>query len=143
MAVNVTVSDFRTALPEFSSTTQYPDAYIQRFITQATMYISAQSGIIRDDVRVLAIEYMTAHLITLAAIDGQGNVNSNNSNSGGVLTSASIDAVSVAFQAVIAKDAFEQWIQSTPYGKMYWALLSANMPGGIYWCGTPRLYGIR
>ena len=143
MAVNVTVSDFRAAFPEFSSTTQYPDAYIQRFITQATMYITNQSGIIRDDVRILAIEYMTAHLITLAAIDGKGNANSDSSTAGGVLTSASIDAVSVSFQAVIAKDAFEQWIQSTPYGKMYWALLSANMPGGIYWCGTPRLAGIR
>lgn len=143
MAVNVTVQMFRTAMPEFSDTTKYPDAYIQRFITQSTMFISTDSGIIKDDVRILAIEYLTAHLITLAAIDGQGNAISDNSNSGGVLTSASIDSVSVAFQAVIAKDAFEQWIQSTPYGKLYWALLSANMPGGIFWVGSPKVFGIR
>lgn len=143
MAVNVTVSDFRNALPEFNSTIRFPDAYVQRFITQSTMYISTQSGIIRDDVRVLAIEYMTAHLITLAAIDGLGNDKNDSSTSGGVLTAASIDSVSVSFQAVIAKDAFEQWIQSTPYGKMYWALLSANMPGGIFWVGSPRVAGIR
>ena len=143
MAVNVTVSDFRNALPEFNSTIRFPDAYVQRFITQSTMYISTQSGIIRDDVRVLAIEYMTAHLITLASIDGLGNDKNDSSTSGGVLTAASIDSVSVSFQAVIAKDAFEQWIQSTPYGKMYWALLSANMPGGIFWVGSPRVAGIR
>ena len=142
MSVDVTVATFRASLPEFANTTKYPDAYIQRFITQSTMFITTDSGIIKDDVRVLAIEYMTAHLITLAAIDGAGNTVSDG-NTGGVLTSASIDSVSVAFQAVIAKDAFEQWIQSTPYGKMYWALLSANMPTGVYWVGTPRLHGIR
>lgn len=142
MAVSVSVAEFRLALPEFADTTKYPDAYIQRFITQSTMFITTDSGIIKDDVRVLAIEYMTAHLITLAAIDGAGNKVADG-NSGGVLTSASIDSVSVAFQAVIAKDAFEQWIQSTPYGKLYWALLSANMPTGVYWVGTPRLHGIR
>ena len=142
MAVSVSVAEFRLALPEFADTTKYPDTYIQRFITQSTMFITTDSGIIKDDVRALAIEYMTAHLITLAAVDGAGNANAD-SNSGGVLTSASIDSVSVAFQAVIAKDAFEQWIQSTPYGKLYWALLSANMPTGVYWVGTPRLHGIR
>ena len=142
MAVNVTVAEFRLALPEFASVTKYPEAYIQRFITQSTMFITNQSGIIRDDVRILAIEYMTAHLITLAAVDGAGNA-TDQTNSGGVLTSASIDSVSVAFQAVIAKDAFEQWIQSTPYGKLYWALLSANMPGGIFWVGSPKVFGIR
>lgn len=142
MSVEVTVATFRSSLPEFADTTKYPNTYIQRFITQSTMFITTDSGIIKDDVRVLAIEYMTAHLITLAAIDGAGNKVADG-NSGGVLTSASIDSVSVAFQAVIAKDAFEQWIQSTPYGKLYWALLSANMPTGVYWVGTPRLHGIR
>lgn len=142
MSVNVTVAEFRLALPEFADTTKYPDAYIQRFITQSTMFITTDSGIIRDDVRVLAIEYMTAHLITLAAIDGAGNKVADG-NSGGVLTSASIESVSVAFQGVIAKNAFEQWIQSTPYGKMYWALLEANTPTGVFWVGSPRIHGIR
>lgn len=143
MAVNVTAQIFKAAFPEFSCSVKYPDAYVERFLTQSTMFISTDSGVIKDDVRILAIEYLTAHLITLAAIDGQGNANSDSGNSGGVLTSASIDSVSVAFQAVIAKDAFEQWIQSTPYGKLYWALLSANMPAGIYWAGSPRIWGIR
>lgn len=142
MSVNVTVAEFRLAFPEFDSTTKYPNAYIERFITQATMYISTQSGIIRDDVRKLAIEYMVGHLITLSAVDGQGNAQGDG-NSGGVLTSASIESVSVAFQGVIAKDAFEQWIQSTPYGKMYWALLEANTPTGVFWVGSPRIHGIR
>lgn len=142
MSVVVTVQNLRQAFPEFSDTTKYPDAYIQRFITMATMYISTVSGRIRDDVRVLAIEYMTCHLMTLSAIDGKGNAQGDG-NGGGVLTSASIESVSVAFQAVIANNSFEQWIQSTPYGKMYWALLQANNPAGIYWVGNLRPWGVR
>lgn len=142
MSVVVTVENLRNAFPEFGDTSKYPNEYIQRFITMATMYISTVSGIIRDDVRILAIEYMTCHLMTLSAIDGQGNAQGDG-NSGGVLSSASIESVSVAFQAVIASDAFEQWIQSTPYGKMYWALLQANTPTGIYWVGVKRAFGIR
>lgn len=143
MSVNVTVQMLRQAFPEFGNTTDYPDAYIQRFITQATMYISTVSRIIRDDVRVLAIEYMACHLITLSATDGKGNIKGNDSGAGGVLTSATIDSVSVSFQAVIAKDGFEQWIQSTPYGKAYWALLIANTPVGIHYIGNPKAMGIR
>lgn len=142
MSVSVTVSDLRSAFPEFSDTTKYPNGYIERFITMATMYISTVSGVIRDDVRKLAIEYMACHLMTLSAVDGQGN-SQGDGNAGGVLASAHIESVSVAFQTVLAKDSFEQWIQSTPYGKMYWALLSANTPTGVYWIGSPRVFGIR
>lgn len=142
MAVNVTVLELRNAFPEFGDVSKYPNEYIQRFITMASMFITKDSGRIKDDVRVLALEYMTCHLMTLSAIDGQGNAQGDG-NSGGVLSSAHIESVSVAYQTAIAKDMFEQWIQSTPYGKMYWALLSANNPAGIYWVGSPRAFGIR
>ena len=143
MAVNVTVAEFRLAFPEFADTTKYPDAYIQRFITMASRFITKDSGRIKDDVRVLALEYMTGHLITLSAVDGKGNAQGDGSSAGGVLLSAHIESVSVAYQSAIANSMFEQWIQSTPYGKMYWALLSANNPAGIYWVGSPRAFGIR
>ena len=141
--VIVTVSDFRGALPEFNDVNAYPDAYIQRFITHAEMFISTQSGRLRDDVRKLAIEYMTAHLITLSATDGTGATKDDSSSAGMTLASSSIDSVSVSFQGLIAKDSFEQWIQSTPYGRLYWALLSANNPVGIHYVGTPRAFGVR
>ena len=141
--VTVTVAELRAAFPEWADTTKYPNSYLQRFLTQATMYISTKNYRIRPDVRVLAIEYMTGHLITLSALDGKGNANSNADTAGSVITSASVDSVSVSMVAPIAKDAFEQWIQSTPYGKAYWALLSANNPTGIFYVGTPRLHGIR
>lgn len=142
MAVNVTVAELRLAFPEFANTTTYPDAYIQRFITMASMFITKDSGRIKDDVRVLALEYMTCHLMTLSAVDGQGKAQGDG-NGGAMIASAHIESVSVAFQTAIANNSFEQWIQSTPYGKMYWALLSANNPAGIYWVGSPRAFGIR
>ena len=142
MAVNVTVAELRLAFPEFADTTKYPDAYIQRFLTMASRFITKDSGRIKDDVRVLALEYMTCHLMTLSAVDGQ-NKAQGDGNGGGVLVSAHIESVSVAYQGVIANDEFAQWIQSTPYGKMYWALLSANNPAGIFWVGSPRAFGIR
>ena len=141
--VTVTVAEWRQAMPEFSSATVYPDAYMQRFLTQATMYISKKNFRIRPEVRVLAIEYMASHLLTLAAVDAAGNANSNAETAGSIVTSASVDNVSISTLAPIAKDAFEQWIQSTPYGKAYWALLTANNPTGVFYVGTPRLHGIR
>lgn len=141
--VTVTVAEWRSAFPEFSSTTAYPDAYMQRFLTNATMYISTKNFRLRPEVRVLAIEYMASHLLTLAATNGAGNANSNADTAGSVITSASVDSVSVSLQAVIANNAFEQWIQSTPYGKAYWALLTANNPTGVFYVGNPRVQGIR
>ena len=141
--VTVTVAEWRQAMPEFANTTAYPDTYMQRFLTEATMYISTKNFRIRPEVRVLAIEYMAGHLLTLAATDGAGNAKPNADTAGSVINSASIDSVSVSLQAVIAKDAFEQWIQSTPYGKAYWALLTANNPTGVFYVGNLKPWGIK
>lgn len=138
--ITVGVKDLREAFPEFNDVTLYPDGYLERFITQATMYISTDNRVLRPEVRKLAIEYMACHLMSLSATDGAGNATGNDGN---IVTSSHIGSVSVSIQAPIARDAFEQWIQSTPYGKAYWALLTANNPTGIFWIGTPRLRGIR
>lgn len=141
--VNVSVEDFRAAFPEFSDETKYPTQYITRFLTQAQLYISNQNYRIKPEVRILAIEYMTGHLITLAAQDGAGNANAGADTAGSTIIGSTVDNVSVSLQAPMAKNAFEQWVQTTPYGKQYWALMVANNPVGVYWCGTRRAFGIR
>lgn len=141
--VIVTVDQFREAFPEFSDVEQYSDAYLERFLTQAQSYISTQNFRIRPEVRVLAIEYMAGHLVTLWGSQGQNNGGLGDNTAGSVITSAHIDSVSVSMQAPIASNAFAQWIQTTPYGKAYWALMTANNPLGVYYCGTPRAFGIR
>lgn len=141
--VTVNIQDFREAFPEFSDTTRYPDKFLERFLAEATSFISVRNFRIRPDVRVLAIEYMMGHLITLAATDGAGNPNANASDAGTIVTSAHIDSVSVSMMAPIASDAFAQWIQTTAYGRKYWALLTVNNPTGVFWLGSPRAFGIR
>lgn len=138
-SVEITVVDLKEAFPEWAS---YPDGYCQRFLTQATAYISTTNFKIRPEVRVLAIQYMAGHLITLASMDADGN-SKHDGTAGSNIVSSSVDNVSISLQAPIAKDAFEQWIQSTPYGKAYWALLTANNPLGVYFVGNPRAFGIR
>lgn len=140
LQIDVNVKSLREAFPEFADECVYPDGYIKRFLTQATMYISRDNRVLRAEVRELGILYMACHLMSLSAVDGKGNTTGNDGN---IITSSHIGSVSVSIQAPIARDSFEQWIQSTPYGKAYWALLKANNPTGVFWVGTPRAFGIR
>lgn len=141
-AVDVTVNGFRTQFPEFDAT-NYPDALITRFITMAEAYCSTTNYRIRPAVRILLIELMMAHLITLSEIDPTTHEVKTMGGIAGFELSASVDGVSVSKQAPIAKNSFEQWIQSTGYGQQYWALLVANVPTPIHWVGTPRAFGIK
>lgn len=138
--IELTAKDLRGAFPEFKDECKYPNGYVDRFLTQASMFISRDSGVIKDDVRKLAIQYMACHLMSLSAVAGDGTATGNDGN---IITSSHIGSVSVSIQPPVARDAYEQWIQSTPYGKAYWALLRANHPTGFFMVGSPRAFGIR
>lgn len=140
--VVITLADFRTAFPEFD-TTNYPDAVCNRFLIMAQSYCSTTNFRIKPATRILLIQLMTAHLITLAKIDPTTHSVSSMGDITGFETSANVGGVSVTLQAPIARDAFEQWINSTGYGQQYWALLVANTPTGVHYVGTPRFMGIR
>lgn len=138
--VNITVSDFKSAFPEFSSLT---DAVLTRYLTQAQAYCSTTNFRIKPSTRVLAIQLLAGHLITLAKIDPtSGNATGAGSVSG-FETSASVGGVSVSLQAPVARNAFETWINSTGYGQQYWALMTAVNPTGVHYVGNPRVFGIR
>lgn len=142
MAVVVTVNDFRQAFPEFNNVTTYPDALIQRFLTQAQAYISTQTFVISDDIRLLLIQLMAAHLITLSEIDPQTHTVSSMGTVAGAEVSASVGGVSVTKQLQISKNSLEQWLQSTGYGQQYLAILSAHNIG-FYFLGNPHAWGIK
>lgn len=139
--VVVSVNDFRGSFPEFSATS-YPDTLVQRFITMAEAYCSVKNFRVKPAVRVLLIELMTAHLITLNNIDPTTHESTGSGSVTGFETSASVGGVSVSLQAPIARNAFEQWINSTGYGQQYWALLVANCPTPVHYVGCPA-WGIR
>lgn len=139
--VSITVSQFQQDFPEFNS---IDEQVLESMLKRAQLYISTQNYRISPEVRTMAIELMTAHLLTIY----QANTNSNNGDlgsqtNGALIASATIEGVSISLQAPIASNAFEQWIQSTSYGKEYWALLKVNNPVGVFWVGSPRAFGIR
>lgn len=141
-AVEITVNDFRCQFPEFDLA-NYPDNVLCRYLKMATAYCSTTNFRIRPAVRVLLIQLMAAHLITLGGIDPTTHLATSAGGATGFETSATIDGVSVSKQAPIARNAFEQWINSTGYGQQYWALLVANTPTPIHYVGNPETFGIR
>lgn len=142
MAVVVSVQDFRNAFKEFCNPVQYKDCLLLRFLTQAQAYISRQSFVISDDIRLLLIQLMAAHLITLAEIDPRTGIVKSMTDAAGHEVSATIDGVSVTREASIAKDGYEQWLQSTGYGQQYLGILQAHSIG-VFFCGNPRAWGIK
>lgn len=142
MAVVVTVDSFRGAFCEFCDPTVYSDCLLTRFLAQAQAYISKQSFFISDDIRLLLIQLMAAHLITLSEIDPEvGIVKSMGSVAGGEI-SATVGGVSVTKQAQIYKNSLDQWLQSTGYGQQYLAILNAHNLG-FYVVGKPNPWGIK
>ncbi len=142
MAVVVTVDDFRNSLKEFCDPLKYKDCLIKRFLAHAQAYISKKSFYISDDIRLLLIQLMAAHLITLSEIDPQTGIVSSMGSSAGAEISATVGGVSVTKSAQISKNSLEQWLQSTGYGQQYLAILNAHNIG-FYVVGKPNPWGIR
>ena len=142
MAVVVSVEDFRNAFKEFCNPVQYKDCLLTRFLTQAQAYISRKSFVISDDIRLLLIQLMAAHLITLAEIDPTTGIVKSMGQSAGHELSASVDGVSVTREATLSRNGEEQWLQSTGYGQQYLAILQAHSIG-IYFVGKPMAWGIK
>ena len=142
--VVITVGDIRAAFPEYDNAVKYKDAYIERHIATAEVFISDKNYIIRPEVRKLAIEYMTAHLMYLENLAADGSfVGWDDSATSGAVTSSHIGDVSVSLQPPIATEEWELWLEATPYGKMLLALLELQVPKHIYFPGKPNPWGIK
>lgn len=140
--VVVTIGQFRTDFTEFADTNKYSDGLLTRMLRTAKAYISTENFRIEPDIRVLLIELMMGHLITLYTADPTNIANSMASNVGAEV-SASVGSVSVSKQAPIASDGFEQWIQTTGYGQQFWGILTAQNPTGVFYYGIPNVFGIK
>ena len=76
---------------------------------------------------------LTAHVLALRAAGAAGE-----GVAPGALASASIDKVSVSFQAAPSRDAWQHWLNLTPYGQQAAALLKACAFAGLYVGGMPE-----
>ena len=68
---------------------------------------------------------MTAHLLALSVMIASGNTP-------GVMVAATIDKISITLEPPPAPNAWQYWLQTTPYGQQLLALLQVASVGGFY-----------
>ena len=127
----ITVEQFRTDYPEFTQVL-YPDATVNSKISLAYCYISNLKGQEIDDAcRTQAIELMVAHLLTIGGSTANGG-----DGSSGLTISTKIGEIAVTLAQPVLKSQWQYWINSTPYGQQYYALLMSHIPTPRYRGGT-------
>lgn len=142
MVLVYTDADFRAAFPFFADTTMYPEARLQQNFVNGSGYISTLNyGAMVDANRQQALYLITAHVTVLqdalnAAMAGQTMVI-------GILTQAKIDKVTVTVQPPVSKNAFQYWLNLTPYGQALLALLAVQSAGGWQVGGNPERQAFR
>jgi len=131
-------ANFRLQFPAFANTVAYPTATIQLYWTMGTDYISSYNGsyIWNAAQAQLANDLMCAHTLFIST-------NVANGQSTGVVTAATEGSVNVTFMPPPAKNAFQYWLSSSPYGMQLRALLRSVASVGMYVGGSPERQGFR
>jgi len=131
------VAVFRARYPQFADSDIYPDATLNAYWETATCFISAEDyGYLHGACRETALMLLTAHLAGLSVFIANGQTP-------GMVTSATIDKVSVSLTPPPVKDQLAWWLNLTPYGMQLWAMLSAMSVGGLYIGGLPERSAFR
>lgn len=132
------VAAFRLQFPAFADETIYPDAALSGYFTMGTCYINPNDTCsFYGDCLQLALNLMTAHLAALYTPVG-GVV-----PGVGIITSSTVDRVSVTQQVPTTKSAWQMFLARTPWGLQLWALLSAKSAGGWMVGGSLERNSIR
>lgn len=131
---------FRTAYPQFDNLGTYPDSVLDGYFDIATVWLSNNTSdncFLNTARLTLALNLLTAHLAALSSMVNAGN-------QGGIVQSATIDKVSVNMvPPPIKNNQFAWWINQTPYGAQFYALLTMVMAGGVYVGGRNELGNFR
>lgn len=136
-SVTLDISEFREQYPTFSDKTKYPDATIQRAFDMSSIYIDNNTNCMLDEKQLKTILYlMTAHLLQI-------ETNALSGNTVGVVTSASIDKISVTIADPNSKSEFSYFLNQTIYGQRLLALFKVLTMGGFYIGGKPETLAIR
>lgn len=146
------IGKFRERFPQFADKDKYPDGVIQTMYDMASIFISTEDSpchTLNGKQLELALELMTAHLLFINYADSQNGADPNGGGgmggpeAGGAITSATIGEISVSRLAPPAKDGWEWWLSSTPYGTQLWAVLQVLAVGGFAIGGLPEREGFR
>ena len=130
------IAEFRIKYPVFDSIS---DSVVLRAFDSAEMFISNNTSCYLTESRLKYVLYlMTAHILQIG-IDSS----SNGGGSAGIVSSASIDKISVSFEARINKTAFQYFLNKTIYGEEILALFSLWSAGGYYIGGSNATLGFK
>ncbi len=132
---------FRAQFTVFADPTLYPDITLQMYFNVASLYINPNQRswcwIGLNTLQLTqALYLMTAHLLALNNLIIAGEV-------AGVLVNATVDKVTITYEAPPADSMWKYWLASTPYGMQLYALLVNAGAGGFYFGGRRELSAFR
>lgn len=124
-----TVSDFRRDFPQFSDATKYPDTVIQFRLNLADLLID---GSAMAELFPYIVELFVAHYLFLYAADSRSaSVGGAGGSNSGVLTSKSVDKVSMGYDTSATLNPDAGFWNNTRYGSEFWQYISMFGFGGI------------
>lgn len=130
---------FRAQFAAFANSQCYTDAVLQGYFDLATAFVSpvdCACNMLTGAARVQALNLMTAHVAEMFRLVSEGQTP-------GVMTSATIDKISVTIKPPPDQSQFQAWLSTTPYGQALNALLQVASVGGFYVGGMPERNGFR
>jgi Protein of unknown function (DUF4054) len=138
--------NFRLMFPAFADETTWPEALLQTYWDLGGEFISTTDSPCHG-LNGASLQYardlMCAHIATLMAVPPEDASGAGGATGGGVVSSASIGAVSVSMMQPPAKGMWDFWFAQTPYGQQLLALLAIKGVGGLYIGGLPERLGFR
>jgi hypothetical protein len=130
------INEFRLKYPIFDTIS---DDVVLRAFDSAEMFISNNTSCYLTESRLKYVLYiMTAHILQIG-IDNASNGGGN----AGIVSSTSIDKISVSFEARLNKTSFQYFLNKTIYGEEILALFSLWSAGGYYIGGSTATLGFR
>ena len=113
----ITAAQFRADFPEFSSTVTFPNMQVDFWITLAYKLLNADRW---GDIIDQGAELFIAHNLALWAFSRAGGANNGIPGmSSGVISSASVDKISVSYDTGNSMEADAGHWNQTNYGKQY------------------------
>ncbi|GAB2938232.1 DUF4054 domain-containing protein [Hafnia psychrotolerans] len=124
-----TVSDFRRDFPQFSDAIKFPDAVVQFRLNLADTLIDGSE---MGDMFPYIAELFVAHYMALYAADiRSSSVGGAGGSNSGILTSKSVDKVSMGYDTSSTLNAEAGFWNNTRYGSEFWQLLMMFGLGGV------------
>lgn len=118
---------FQQQIPEFATSPSEDvlQAYFDMVLPMANNGNDSWCGGFSGSSLDLILNLLTAHMAKIQELIAQGQT-------AVIVTSSTIDKVSVGLLAPPVKNMFQYWLATTPYGQQVLALARARFAGGFY-----------